>query len=39
VVNRRNRAPSLVRVPCAVAGKDLCRFVTMATNTWFKIGF
>jgi len=28
-----------VRVPCATAGEDLYRFVTMATNTWFKTGF
>jgi len=33
VVNRQNRVPNLVRVPCATAGEDLYRFVTMATNT------
>jgi len=38
VVNRWNRVPNLVRVPCATAGEDLYRFVTMATNTWFKTG-
>jgi len=37
-VNRQNRAPNLVRVPCAT-GKDLYRFVTIATNTSFKTGF
>jgi len=40
VVNRRNRVPNLVRVPCAIyTGEDLYRFVTMATNTWFKTWF
>jgi len=39
VVNRWNRVPNLVLVPRATAGKDLYRFVTMATNTWFKTGF
>jgi len=40
VVNRRNHAPNLVRVAYAIhAGEDLYRFVTTATNTWFKTGF
>jgi len=38
-MNRRNRAPNLVRAPCATASEDFYRFVTMATNTWFNTGF
>jgi len=38
VVNRWNRVLNLVHVLYAT-GEDLYRFVTMATNTWFKTGF